>query len=1807
MRAEAFIRDDGRSLDELLGAAPYAVFAADSADRQRLAPGQYVFVRIRDNEVIARLVTVSDLLVYTSNDRRRVVLAVRRRENPEEMIGDADVRVNGRRAAYLPEVHGYLVRQRRPEDGLVRVCIPGDTTFLTLDDPDDGDLPRPWLQRLHLVGKSVARSRVLLTGLFHKPPVRYGGIGSGTFLFSQPKYKLRDTVRFKAYLLTRSGKRYRKPVDIYLEYTRDGSRIKKLLGACSPAGPGSFLFQFALSDTLPPDTRYTLSLMDKHGRPLLRSGFPLEEYLLDEVTDYQFRAEKETVYGGDSLRFLASAADAGGLPILDGKVHMVLLRGDVGDFVRDSVYIPDTLLVQDKPLATQGETVMGVDTRLLPLADMQIQALGTITDAAGERHDQTSLVSYAPGRQELQAETRGDSITTVYTCNGRGVPRDGFVRIGDKPVRSVHYPLSLRVDPMAEGYMFYLGRPGAFTDSTEGRLDDYNIQFSRDCRGDSLGFVLNNPRAIPVSYTVLDGNRVEARGWSSDSVVTWRARTPHPRHVYQVHFQYYWKGKEEVVVQTIWSPYRLLTLQVDGKRTVFPGQKDTLRVRVTDAKGRPDPGVDLAAYSYNTQFQRSIQLPRLAYVARYRHRPTFFRPRYTGVAPGSAGYQPLGRHQGWIKAFGLDSMTYYQMLYPRDSLYSVNTPQPDALPQLSVYAVRKGIPQRIYLLYLNLKLVYYDGATDPQPYAFTVPPAYVKIGLRLYDRYIELDSVYAQPFYRKSLVIDLDRLPAGTLSRPAPPYYLPEEAALLRNHLWQVRSTYETQEGYAWQGNSVVHWQRGLDHILGPFDAGDSLHFFAPGNFDSHFLLETGYRYELSPKILRLEKSDALREVKGRVPLGQQRPVRWVLGDTVATPPEVRYAVTPARPEPFLELQTGVTGYGVREGYGSLMMKVTKDTALMYIVLAPETGTMPLLKLRGPQDVIRNISPGTYTLLLVDRHFHTAVRPHVRILPNQLLCVHTEGLPYLAGNRFISGLADEAMWNWALKQQGGSPIQKTERPAQREVIVDLPSYPSGSGVLWGRVIDARGKLGVPGATIMVRGSRTGATTDDKGYFRLPSLKPGKVNLVVASVGYETKNVEAVAGESDLTMIALDVRNQALDEVVVIGYGAARKRSMTFASVSYEAPVLSLQGRVAGLALDSTAVTLAGATAKALRTDFRDYGFWQPRFLTDAEGNAAIPVTYPDNVTGWRNFVVGMDRSNRMGFVTTPVVAFKPLLASLSLPTFLVAGDSVEGIGKVLNYTADAYRVHTRFDSSAEGDTLLRGHASVILRYPVFGRGDSVRVRFTMQTGAHYVDGEQRSVPVYRKGVAETTDSLYLLNGDTTVTFLPRPGEPALTLYARNNTLDVLLDQLKFLKEYPYYCMEQTSSKLTGLLAEKKIKALLHQPFDGDKDIAAFTQRLEHGQCYSGGWGWWPAGEADNYMTCYVVRALLPLRADPLVEAAIRNGLLYLQNILPGLTRQELLDPLRTLCEAGHVMDYQPWLQKIDYDSLDQHGQWAYVRMLQILGRDYQEPLKGLLRKATPGMLGSLHWGERNWRWYSDELATTILAYQVLSADSAGKRLLLPITRFFLTGDYGFNTATCASVVNTLLPAVLAAHKDFTAPATLQVSGDTTLTVTHFPYTLHTTTGGGPWTIRKTGGGLTYVTLYQQHWESRPQRVDEHFVIHTRFLRGGKETSQLVAGQRVTLHVSIVANQDAEYTIIEVPIPAGCVYAGHGQDLDMHMEYQKDRVIAFARKLFRGAHVIDIPLEVRYSGRFALNPVQASLMYFPGQYGRDDREEVVIGR
>lgn len=141
-------------------------------------------------------------------------------------------------------------------------------------------------------------------------------------------------------------------------------------------------------------------------------------------------------------------------------------------------------------------------------------------------------------------------------------------------------------------------------------------------------------------------------------------------------------------------------------------------------------------------------------------------------------------------------------------------------------------------------------------------------------------------------------------------------------------------------------------------------------------------------------------------------------------------------------------------------------------------------------------------------------------------------------------------------------------------LVTITSAMAQSAVT-GTVTDKATGEGLPGVSVVVAGTSEGTITDIDGSYRVNV--PDGASLIFSFVGYATQTIP-VAGKSTIN-VPMEVDVQALDEVVVVGYGTQKKSNLTGSVVSVTGDALkkvpvstvaeSLTGRLAGVQITTT--------------------------------------------------------------------------------------------------------------------------------------------------------------------------------------------------------------------------------------------------------------------------------------------------------------------------------------------------------------------------------------------------------------------------------------------------------------------------------------------------------------------------------------------------------------------------------------------------------------------------------------------------------------
>ena len=158
----------------------------------------------------------------------------------------------------------------------------------------------------------------------------------------------------------------------------------------------------------------------------------------------------------------------------------------------------------------------------------------------------------------------------------------------------------------------------------------------------------------------------------------------------------------------------------------------------------------------------------------------------------------------------------------------------------------------------------------------------------------------------------------------------------------------------------------------------------------------------------------------------------------------------------------------------------------------------------------------------------------------------------------------------------------------------------------GRVVDEDG-MPLPGASLVIKGTTNGTSTNIDGNFVLKVPSKGEVTLVVQFIGFDAK--EVTVGTQTKLQITLSADNQSLEEVVVIGYGTVKKSDLTgsVATVTEKdfniggaisTPEELIQGRVAGVQISTLSAEPGSEPLIRIRGNNSIQGSNSPLYVVD---------------------------------------------------------------------------------------------------------------------------------------------------------------------------------------------------------------------------------------------------------------------------------------------------------------------------------------------------------------------------------------------------------------------------------------------------------------------------------------------------------------------------------------------------------------------------------------------------------------------------------
>jgi len=498
----------------------------------------------------------------------------------------------------------------------------------------------------------------------------------------------------------------------------------------------------------------------------------------------------------------------------------------------------------------------------------------------------------------------------------------------------------------------------------------------------------------------------------------------------------------------------------------------------------------------------------------------------------------------------------------------------------------------------------------------------------------------------------------------------------------------------------------------------------------------------------------------------------------------------------------------------------------------------------------------------------------------------------------------------------------------------------------------------------------------------------------------------------------------------------------------------------------------------------------------------------------------------------------------------------------------------------------------------------------------------------------------------------------------------MLENLDYLITYPYGCVEQTmSSFLPALTAKRVFLRLGIRDAMLEKKVPVIVRKgltkLYDMQHSDGGWGWWKNDKTHPYMTAYVVRGLKEAQRTgfDINDYCLKQGIKSLINMIAKKPA-----PVKTL--GGNVQQGEEWnsrayvlysLWKVgsvhrkktlevyeNRKALNDYGMALLAMTLDGIGESGKsaEIMTEIDKRATDGD-NECYWDGRTftYSWVDDNIGTTaycLQAYVQIKPDDPKIQRIINWLSKHRRGKGYHSTKDTASVVYAFTNYLLKSGEmkpDYAL--NLALNGEPLLDYkvegVEIPQSVgsmildekQVKQGKNTINISKNGEGVLYYTVRLHYFPSsdRIEPYSKGIKVSRRYMlvkrqkdKDGKivevteplPESPLERGAHLRVEVTVEADRDYRYVIIEDPLPAGfevTIPQGErnwGSMWWCRQEVRDEKVSFFSNRLKKGKKMrLTYDIRSEMFGKVNVLPASAYAMYEPEIRGHSSNDVLFV--
>lgn len=679
-----------------------------------------------------------------------------------------------------------------------------------------------------------------------------------------------------------------------------------------------------------------------------------------------------------------------------------------------------------------------------------------------------------------------------------------------------------------------------------------------------------------------------------------------------------------------------------------------------------------------------------------------------------------------------------------------------------------------------------------------------------------------------------------------------------------------------------------------------------------------------------------------------------------------------------------------------------------------------------------------------------------------------------------------------------------------------------------------------------------------------------------------------------------------------------------------------------------------------RSDFPPLAFWNANLTTGSDGSVSVEFEAPDTLSRYRVIGVVQSGNDRFGSGQGEFRVRKPLMLKPSWPRLTRVGDRIDARVLMQNGTDRDGTVQLALltegpvqiaaDATSKIDTSLPAGKSKAVSIPVEITGVGKILwnwTGTMNSGT--------DAPL-SDAVENTTLSRRIQPLRREVTnpmFEPGPNYPLQAMdpqllessevkveaaFSKSRLIEIR-EAVEYLLEYPYGCLEQTTSSLLPWYTMTDLgRVLPGLQTDADKineTIVRGIERIFSFQVSGGGLSYWPdGGFAELWPTAYAAIALAHgvdggyLMAD---DDRLENLTSYLSGQLRGIGEKELTSrELAARTMAAYALARLGKSEPAYHEALyakrgDMAAETRLFLALAIAEAGGSDEQIASLQKAAQ------EWDSTTWFGSRDRLEALQLLVDV-SRGAGEEQLNDAFTRLLGVRRNGqwLNTQANAWAMLASIAYDQATHAGG-APvtATINLNGtEEQITLTDENPTVTRAFDGAnidPKGLTVTPGAkgkLFSDVRIAAYVPASTDRLDQHglSVVRTyeKILPGGERApaEDLKVGDKILVTLSVTASRPGAYVALSDPLPAlfeainpNFATQQTGDRVSSwsafrsHRELREDQALFFADTLPAGPQTVQYLARVRQAGAATAPPPRVELMYDPIVYGLGTAETV----